>query len=310
MAATYASGGSGSIDTVPDSRGVTLVIHYSISRLQETGYQPRLADDRVGHFLTVVKDFSKTGADDQFVRYVNRWDLRKIEPTAKVSPPVTPIIFWIEKTVPYKFRAAVREGILEWNKAFEKAGFSNAIEVRQQPDDATWDPEDINYNTFRWITAERGLRHGPEPRQSDDRPNPRRRHHLRRRFRRPLDEDLRLDKPGAAATLRRAGLDRHLEIMQPHSAAAAGDTPTTADAFAIMPRGWPSNWPSARWPWPPAGSRPTSRSRSCWPRRQVSRRPRGRPHARPAAQLQGQHAADDGRTERPGEDPQRAWPAP
>jgi hypothetical protein len=161
VAATYASGGAASLDTVADSRGVTLVIHYSISRLKETGYQPRLADDRLGYFLTVVKDFSKAGADDQFVRYINRWDLRKIEPAAKVSPPATPIIFWIEKTVPYRYRAAVRDGILEWNKAFEQAGFSNAIEVRQQPDDATWDPEDINYNTIRWITANAGFAMGP-----------------------------------------------------------------------------------------------------------------------------------------------------
>jgi hypothetical protein len=161
VAATYASAGLKSFDTVPDSRGVTLHIHYSISRLVETGYQPRLADDRVGHFLTVIKDYSKTDGDDQFVRYINRWDLRKAEPAAAVSPPVAPIIFWIEKTVPYQYRAPVRAGILEWNKAFEKAGFVNAIEVRQQPDDATWDPEDINYNTFRWITSSAGLAIGP-----------------------------------------------------------------------------------------------------------------------------------------------------
>ena len=147
VAATYASGGMARSTRCPTRRGVTLYVHYSVSRLPQTGYQPRLADDRVGYFLTVIKDFSKIGGDDQFVRYVNRWDLRKAEPSAAVSPPVTPVIFWVEKTVPYRFRAAVRDGILEWNKAFEKAGFSNAIEVRQQPDDATWDPEDINYNT-------------------------------------------------------------------------------------------------------------------------------------------------------------------
>ena len=84
VAATYASGGAEDIDTVADSRGVTINVHYSISRLPETGYQPRLADDRVGYFLTVVKDFSKTGDDDQFVRYINRWDLRKADPTADV----------------------------------------------------------------------------------------------------------------------------------------------------------------------------------------------------------------------------------
>ena len=62
VAATYASRGMKSFDTVPDSRGVTINVHYSISRLLETGYQPRLADDRVGHFLTVIKDYSKTTA--------------------------------------------------------------------------------------------------------------------------------------------------------------------------------------------------------------------------------------------------------
>ena len=140
---------------------MTVNVHYSISRLPDTGYQRRMADDRVGYFLTVVKDYSKILGDDRFVRYINRWDLRKAEPKADVSPPKTPIIFWVEKTVPYKYRQAVREGILEWNKAFEQAGFSDAIEVRQQPDDATWDPEDINYNTFRWITASAGFAMGP-----------------------------------------------------------------------------------------------------------------------------------------------------
>jgi hypothetical protein len=161
VAATYASGGMASIETVADTRAATLYLHYSISRLPETGYQSRLGDDRVGYFLTVIKDYSKTGESDRFVRYINRWDLRKAEPAAAVSPPVNPIVFWIEKTVPYKFRGAVREGILEWNKAFEKAGFANAIEVRQQPDDATWDPEDIRYNTFRWISVSASFAMGP-----------------------------------------------------------------------------------------------------------------------------------------------------
>ncbi|MCC6123656.1 MAG: zinc-dependent metalloprotease [Pirellulales bacterium] len=161
VAATFASGGQATMDTVPDSRGVTINIHYSISKLPETGYQPRLADDRVGYFLSVIKDFSRPGGEDQFVRYINRWDLRKAEPKEALSPPVTPIVFWIEKTVPFKYRGAIREGILEWNKAYEKAGFANAIEVRQQPDDAAWEPEDINYNTFRWITSNAGFAMGP-----------------------------------------------------------------------------------------------------------------------------------------------------
>ena len=161
VAATYASSGFFSLDSVADSRGATINIHYSISSLPQTGYRPRLADDRVGYFLTVVKDYSKKSDDDRFIRYINRWDLQKADGSAEISPPKKPIIFWLERTVPYKYRAAIRDGILEWNKAFEKAGFVDAIEVRQQPDNATWDPEDITYNTFRWITASAGFAMGP-----------------------------------------------------------------------------------------------------------------------------------------------------
>jgi len=161
VAATYASSGSQEIDSVADSRGASIHVHYSISQLPQTGYQPRVADDRVGYFVTALKDYSKKGDEDRFVRYVNRWDLRKADASAELSPPVKPIIFWLEKTIPFVYRKPIREGILEWNKAFEKAGFANAIEVRQQPDNADWDPEDINYNTFRWITSSAAFAMGP-----------------------------------------------------------------------------------------------------------------------------------------------------
>ena len=161
VAAVYSASPTTELESVPDSRGVSITVHYSISSLPETGYQPRVADDRIGYFLTAVKDFSKKGPDDNFVRYINRWDLQKADPAAEVSPPKKPIVFWLEKTIPFQYRKPISDGILEWNKAFEKAGIVNAIEVRQQPDNADWDPEDINYNTFRWITAGAGFAMGP-----------------------------------------------------------------------------------------------------------------------------------------------------
>ncbi len=161
VAATYASAGTANIESVADSRAVTINIHYSLSLLPQNGYRPRLADDRIGYFMTVLKDYSQKATEDRFVRYINRWDLQKADPGAELSPPKKPIVFWIEKTVPYKYRKPIREGILEWNKAFEKAGFANAIEVRQQPDNADWDPEDVNYNTFRWMTSSAGFAMGP-----------------------------------------------------------------------------------------------------------------------------------------------------
>jgi hypothetical protein len=162
VAAVYSGGRADS--SVIDERGTTVVIHYGLCQLPE-GYQPRLADDRVGYFLSVVKDFSTDQRDTAYLRYVNRWRLERAEPVNpkypdKLSAPKKKIVFWIEKSVPEEYRAYVREGILEWNKAFEKIGFRDAIEVRQQENE-DFDPEDINYNTFRWITSDHGYAMGP-----------------------------------------------------------------------------------------------------------------------------------------------------
>jgi len=167
VAATY-SGGRGrsffSDNGVIDSRGNTVVLHYGLVELPESGYQPRLADDRVGYFLSVVKDFSTDSKDTTFLRHINRWRLERAENDPKhkdkLSPPKKKIVFWIEKSVPDEYRAFVREGILEWNKAFEKIGFRDAIEVRQQENE-DFEPEDITYSTFRWITTDMGFAMGP-----------------------------------------------------------------------------------------------------------------------------------------------------
>lgn len=159
--ATYSGGRHD--DDVIDARGRTVVIHYGLAELPDGGYQPRVADDRVGHFVTAVKDFSSTSKDTAFVRYVNRWRLEPAEPVTpgRLVVPKRSIKFYIEKSVPHEHRSAVTDGILEWNKAFEKIGFRNAIEVVQQRDDEDFDPEDMNYNTFRWITTDRAFAMGP-----------------------------------------------------------------------------------------------------------------------------------------------------
>jgi hypothetical protein len=148
-------------DSVADPRGAQVVIHYGLSKVPSSSYHSRNADDRVGHFLSTVRDFSKDIHDTPSVRYVTRWDLEKADASAKMSPPKKPIVFWIEKTVPREYRPYVRAGILEWNKAFAKLGFVDAIEVRDQTDLDDFDPEDIRFNTFRWITTSYGFAMGP-----------------------------------------------------------------------------------------------------------------------------------------------------
>ncbi len=141
-------------ETVPDSRSVEVGVHYGMQRLPAGDYRPREADDRVGYFLTAIKDFSQPGLTS-WRRWCNRWRIEKADPKAEMSPPRDPLVFWIENTVPFEYRRHVRDGILEWNKAFERIGIRDAIEVRQMEENADWDPEDSRYNTFRWITSSR-----------------------------------------------------------------------------------------------------------------------------------------------------------
>jgi hypothetical protein len=148
-------------DSIADPRGAQVVIHYGLSKLPADSYKLRLADDRVGHFLSTVQDFSTDIHDVPRVRYVTRWNLEKSNDAAEKSPPKKPIVFWVEKTVPREYRPYVRAGILEWNKAFEKLGFIEAIQVRDQTELDDFDPEDIRYNTFRWITTSAGFAMGP-----------------------------------------------------------------------------------------------------------------------------------------------------
>jgi hypothetical protein len=149
--------------TVPDSRALTLKVHYSFSQLRKNNdYIPRLADDRVGYFITAFQDFSNNNPHESFVRYINRWHLEQSDSNASLSPPKKPIVYWIENAVPLEYRDAIREGVLMWNKAFEKAGFQNAIEVQQMPDDADWQPADVHYNTIRWFNSlDAGFARGP-----------------------------------------------------------------------------------------------------------------------------------------------------
>ena len=151
------------LSTLPDSRAFELRVRYSLSALPEkNGYRPRLADDRIGYFITAFRSFGRENARQPFVRYINRWHLEKADPSAQLSPPIQPITYWLENTIPTEYRSALRDGILMWNEAYEKIGFKNAIEVKQMPDNADWDPADIRYNTIRWFTStDAGFAMGP-----------------------------------------------------------------------------------------------------------------------------------------------------
>lgn len=151
---------------LPMANGVIKSLHYSISEIKPNpAYRARLADERIGYFTTTFSDLGKYQAEENRVRYINRWHLEKADPNIKTSPPKNPIVFYIESTTPIRYRRWVREGVLMWNKAFEKVGIANAIEVYYQ-DAATGahmekDPEDVRYNFVRWLNNNVGTAIGP-----------------------------------------------------------------------------------------------------------------------------------------------------
>jgi hypothetical protein len=154
---TYQSNRNLGLETIADYRWIPVGVHYSLVELPSTPMRPRYADERVGYFVSAIKDFSRDTAESFFVRYVNRWRLEKRDPSAAISEPVKPIVYYIDRTVPVEWRPWVRAGILEWNRAFEEAGFRNAIRVLDAPDDTLWNAEDARYSTVRWTATNRSV---------------------------------------------------------------------------------------------------------------------------------------------------------
>jgi hypothetical protein len=143
---------NGGSDAVTDGRNVSIKVFHSLIELPDNGYEPRFDDPRVGYFTTKVTDMTST-SPTPYRDLIHRWDLSKKDPNAAVSEPVEPIVWWIENSTPHEWRETIKNAVLEWNKAFGKAGFKNAVQVKIQPDDADWDAGDIRYNVLRWTSS-------------------------------------------------------------------------------------------------------------------------------------------------------------
>jgi hypothetical protein len=155
--------------SLPDARSLFLGLYYAIVKMPDVPMAPRLADPRVGYFQTAVDDFSDDVARSPRQRYANRWRLNKKDPTAALSEPVKPITFWVDRSVPMKYRDSVLRAIEVWNLPFEKIGFKNAIVARIQPDDASFDTLDVGIASVRWINSAQPSFNGIGPSQVDPR---------------------------------------------------------------------------------------------------------------------------------------------
>jgi hypothetical protein len=134
----------------------SVVVHYSMVKLPETPMKPRLFDERVGYFTTNMVDYSKDEHRAPRVRYIARWRLEKKDPSAAVSDPVKPIVYYIDAATPVKWREWLKMGVESWQPAFEAAGFSNAIIAKVAPtpeEDPDFSPEDVRYSVIRWMPS-------------------------------------------------------------------------------------------------------------------------------------------------------------
>lgn len=155
-------GGGGRGGMRPGSGTVT--VHYSMVKLPEKPMMARLADSRVGYFTTSSLDFSRPEHRAERRTFITRWRLEKKDPSAAVSEPVKPIVYYIDPATPKQWVPYLKKGVESWQPAFEAAGFKNAIIAKDPPskeEDPDWSPEDARYSVIRWLPSTTENASGP-----------------------------------------------------------------------------------------------------------------------------------------------------
>src|SRR6056297_2321964 len=158
---TFTGSGAGgwlrSVTPSPDA--VTVRQHHSFVELPDDGYEPRELDYRSGFFGISYQDYSAPIGEKFEKQYAVRHRLEKKDPTAELSEPVEPIIYYLDNGTPEPVRTTLLEGLAWWNEAFEAAGYKDAFEIRMLPDEAH--PLDVRYNVINWVhRSTRGWSYG------------------------------------------------------------------------------------------------------------------------------------------------------
>jgi hypothetical protein len=134
----------------------TVVLHHSMVKLPENPMMPRLFDERVGYFSVSKMDYGRDEHRAPQRRYITRWRLEKKDPSAAISEPVKPIVYWIDSATPTQWIPYMKRGVEKWQKAFEAAGFRNAIIAKLAPtrqQDPDFSAEDARYSVIRWLPS-------------------------------------------------------------------------------------------------------------------------------------------------------------
>lgn len=136
----------------------TVDVTYSLLLLPEEKMTPRLSDARVGIFNSVKYDINSAADRARNIYIAHRWRLepKKLSDYAagRLVEPKQPIVFYVDPNFPATWQQPIREGVLRWNKAFEKIGFKNAVQVRDFPtakEDPQFDPDNLAYSCIRYV---------------------------------------------------------------------------------------------------------------------------------------------------------------
>jgi hypothetical protein len=143
-----------------DAETISIQMNQSMILLPEIPMQPRLADPRVGWFTMSQIDYGSNELKSDSKTFIRRWRLEPKDPEAyargELVEPIKPIVYYIDPATPEKLRKYIRQGIEEWQKPFETAGFKNAIIAKDPPtkeEDPDFSPEDIRYSVIRYVAS-------------------------------------------------------------------------------------------------------------------------------------------------------------
>ena len=142
----------------------SVVVHWSMVKLPDEPMLPRLRDSRVGYFYTSTTDFSRPEQRAQQRHFIAKYRLDKKDPSAAISEPVKPIVYYVDPATPAWLVPWVKKGVEEWQVAFEAAGFRNAIIAKEAPskeEDPDWSMEDARYSSIRWLPSTTENANGP-----------------------------------------------------------------------------------------------------------------------------------------------------
>jgi Met-zincin/Domain of unknown function (DUF5117) len=141
---------------LPDGRTLTMRVHHTFLALPAPGFETRACDPRVGFFGEAYQEHSAHAGESPDRAWADRWRLVKRDPSAAASPPVQPLVYYLDPAIPEPERSTARNAVLWWNHAFEQAGFTNAVQVRDLPPGASL--LDARYPGIAWVDrAERAF---------------------------------------------------------------------------------------------------------------------------------------------------------